>query len=100
MGRLDAYVGYGELEAFSYKNETDALKELFRLEKENPTLDVVLVKADTSEEIRMAFRNYFSDAKDFVRLLAEAIEKFGSLTPSVRIPFASRSYTLIIKRGV
>lgn len=69
----------GELETFSYKDETEALKELFRLEKESPSLDVVLVKADTSEEIRMAFRNYFSDAKDFVRLLTEAIEKFDEL---------------------
>lgn len=69
----------GELETFSYKDESEALKELFRLEKENPSLDVVLVKADTSEEIRMAFRNYFSDAKDFVRLLTEAIERFEKL---------------------
>jgi putative GTP pyrophosphokinase len=68
----------GDLEALSYKSETDALRELFRLEKENPSLDVVLVKADTSEEIRMAFRNYFSDAKDFVRLVAEAIEQFSA----------------------
>jgi len=67
----------GDLETFSYKNETDALKELFRREKEDPSLDVVLVKADTSEEIRLAFRNYFSDAKDFVRLLTEATENFG-----------------------
>lgn len=65
----------GELEAFSYKSESDALKELFRLEKENPSLDVVLVKADSSEEIRMAFRNYFSDAKEFIRLLTQAIEE-------------------------
>jgi len=68
----------GELETHSYKEANDALKELFRLEKENPLLDVVLVKADTSEEIRMAFRNYFSDAKDFVRLLTAAIEGFGN----------------------
>lgn len=66
----------GELETLSYKDATEALKELFRLEKESPSLDVVLVKADTSEEIRMAFRNYFSDAKDFVRFLTEAIEGF------------------------
>ena len=66
----------GELETLSFKEATDALKELFRLEKEDPSLDVVLVKADTSEEIRTAFRNYFSDAKDFVRLLAAAIEGF------------------------
>ncbi|TVT70751.1 MAG: (p)ppGpp synthetase [Denitromonas halophila] len=64
----------GELEALSYRSESDALRELFRLEKENPSLDVVLVKADTNEEIRMAFRNYFSDAKEFVRLLTQAME--------------------------
>lgn len=41
------------------------------LEKEHPELDIVLVKADTSEEVRIAFKNYFSDAKDFLRLLTE-----------------------------
>lgn len=66
-----------ELETISFKETSDALKELFKLEKENPNLDVVLVKADTSEEIRTAFRNYFSDAKDFVRLLNEAIDNFA-----------------------
>ena len=64
----------GDLETFSYRDETEALKELFKIEKENPLLDVVLVKADTSDEIRMAFRNYFSDAKEFVNLLRIAIE--------------------------
>jgi len=68
----------GELETQSFKEAADALRALFRLEKENPLLDVVLVKADTSEEIRTAFRNYFSDAKDFVRLLTEAIEGFSN----------------------
>lgn len=62
----------GDLEVFSYRDSTDALDDLFRLENENPELDIVLVKADTSEEIRMAFKNYFSDAKDFVRLLTQA----------------------------
>lgn len=66
----------GELETLSFKESADALRELFRLEKEEPSLDVVLVKADTSEEIRTAFRNYFSDAKDFVRLLKDAIDGF------------------------
>lgn len=67
----------GEIEIRSFKEATDALKELFKIEKENPNLDVVLVKADTSEEIRMAFRNYFSDAKDFIRLLTEAKQKLS-----------------------
>jgi hypothetical protein len=64
----------GDLEVFSYRDSTEALDDLFRLENENPDLDIVLVKADTSEEIRMAFKNYFSDAKDFVRLLTRAKE--------------------------
>lgn len=57
------------LEVRSFKEATDAMKELFRLEKESPELDIVLVKADSNEEIRLAFKNYFSDAKDFIRLL-------------------------------
>lgn len=61
----------GSLEVKSYKEAPDALRELFRLERDFPALDVVLVKADTNEEIRMAFKNYFSDAKDFIKLLTE-----------------------------
>ncbi len=61
----------GSLEVKSFKEAPDALRELFRLERDFPTLDVVLVKADTNEEIRMAFKNYFSDAKDFIKLLTE-----------------------------
>lgn len=64
----------GELEVRTFRDETEALKELFKLEKEQPTKDIVLVKADTNEDIRMAFKNYFSDAKDFVRLVTEGIE--------------------------
>lgn len=59
----------GGLSIISFKEATDAMRELFRLEKESPDLDIVLVKADSNEEIRLAFKNYFSDAKDFIRLL-------------------------------
>ncbi len=68
------FKGDGSLEVRSFKEAPDALRELFRIEKESPDLDVVLVKADTNEEIRMAFKNYFSDAKDFIRLLTEGME--------------------------
>jgi len=64
----------GSLEVKTYSEATVALNELFRLEKENPNLDIVLVRAESSEEIRIAFKNYFSDAKDFVRLITEARE--------------------------
>ena len=61
-----------KLEVHRYKDASEALIELFKLEKQYPALDVVLVKADSNEDIRMAFQNYFSDAKDFIRMLTEA----------------------------
>ena len=67
----------GDLETYSYRDATEALGALFKLEKEHPELDIVLVKADSTEEIRMAFKNYFSDAKDFIRLLTEARSKLN-----------------------
>ncbi|WP_428160695.1 hypothetical protein [Desulfobacter sp.] len=64
----------GDLEIRTYKGATEALKALFQLEKEFPNNDIVLVKADSSEEVRYAFKNYFTDAKDFIRLLEEACQ--------------------------
>ncbi|MFT3796593.1 RelA/SpoT domain-containing protein [Flavobacterium sp.] len=55
-----------DLEIRLFRDATDAIKELFKLEKENPKLDIVLVRADTSSEVRMAFKNYFTDAQDFI----------------------------------
>jgi len=60
----------GELEVRTYRDAPDALRELFVLEREMPRNDVVLVRADSTEEVRLAFRNYFSDARDFIRLLS------------------------------
>lgn len=56
----------GELEIKTFRDAPEALRALFQLETEFPGRDIVLVKADTSEEVRFAFKNYFSDAKDFV----------------------------------
>lgn len=58
-----------ELEMTTYRDATDALRELFKLEQDNPGKDIVLVRADTSEEVRIAFKNYFSDATDFISLI-------------------------------
>lgn len=59
----------GELAIRTYRDAPEALRELFQLEKDYPGKDIVLVKADTSEEVRFAFKNYFSDAKDFIDLV-------------------------------
>lgn len=67
----------GELVVRSYRDATDALRELFELEKQMPQNDIVLVRADSSEEVRTAFRNYFNDAREFVRLMDSACAKLS-----------------------
>jgi putative GTP pyrophosphokinase len=64
-----------ELEVRTFRDATDALRALFDLEKEYPESDVVLVRADTSDDVRLAFRNYFSDAREYIRLMEEGCEK-------------------------
>lgn len=66
------------LEVKSYRDATEALRNLFLLEREMPDRDIVLVRADTSDEIRLAFRNYFSDARDFIRLVEVGCTKLAS----------------------
>lgn len=67
----------GELDVRSYRDATEALRELFELEKQFPESDVVLVRADTGEDVRLAFKNYFSDARDFIRLVEDGCTKLS-----------------------
>lgn len=69
------FSGTGDLEVRAFRDAPDALRALFDLEKQFPDRDIVLVRADTSEEVRLAFRNYFSDARDFIRLLEDGCAK-------------------------
>ena len=64
----------GKLDIKTYRAATEALEDLFKIEKELPDVDVVLVKADRSEDVGFAFKNYFSDAKDFVKLVKGGCE--------------------------
>ncbi|MBU4316125.1 MAG: RelA/SpoT domain-containing protein [Proteobacteria bacterium] len=67
----------GDLEILTFRDAPEALRALFQLEKEHPEKDIVLVRADTSEEVRFAFKNYFSDAKDFVYLVEEGCQRLS-----------------------
>lgn len=67
----------GELEVKTYRDATDALRALFELEKLYPERDIVLVKADTSDDVRIAFKNYFSDARDFINLVESGCRKLA-----------------------
>jgi putative GTP pyrophosphokinase len=74
----------GELEVKSFRDATDALRALFILEKQMPESDIVLVRADSSEEVRLAFRNYFSDAREFIRLIDSACAKLSGHSAAKR----------------
>jgi hypothetical protein len=63
------------LEVMSFRYAPDALRELFTLENEHPDWDTVLVRAESSTEVRLAFRNYFSDARDFINLIETGCTK-------------------------
>jgi len=72
------------LEVKSFRDATDALRVLFQLEETMPHNDIVLVRADSSDEVRLAFRNYFSDARDFIRLIDNACAKLSGHTTTKR----------------
>ena len=50
------------------------------LEKEHSKSDIVLVRGVADKDVRMAFKNYFSDARDFISLIESACNK---LSPGV-----------------
>ncbi len=66
-----------ELKIRSFANATEALRVLFEMEQNNPGKDIVLVRADTSEDVREAFRNYFSDAREFIDLVERGCEELA-----------------------
>jgi len=64
-----------------------ALKKLFEIEKLSPEKDVVLVRAESNEDVRFAYKNYFSDATEFIQLLETGIKQ---LTPPNKVMHRSR----------
>lgn len=61
---------------YSYDSLSLATKKYFELEKSaTPDEDIVLVRAETHDSIRQAFKNYFSDTGDFTSLIENGIER-------------------------
>lgn len=69
----------GTVETQSYRNSPEALKNLFELERTRPDCDIVLVRAETSESVRLAYRNYFADARDFVTYVKKGLQHLSSI---------------------
>jgi putative GTP pyrophosphokinase len=63
-----------QLDIFTYARSKDAIEDYFKLEKSGSGEDIVYVSADSGEDVRSAFRNYFSDTRDFVVYVEEGCE--------------------------
>lgn len=61
------------VEVITFSDFRKAIGEYFRMEREKKdNTDIVLVAADDSESVRFGFKNYFSDAKEFVSMMDRA----------------------------
>jgi putative GTP pyrophosphokinase len=67
----------GELQVHSYDTELEASAALFELERKHPEDNIVLVGADTAAEVASAFRNYFADAREFLRMIEAGCNKLA-----------------------
>lgn len=66
------------LKIHEYPNRGAAAPAYFKLEKEFPHDDIVLVTAESFAEMRDTFRNYFYDVREFVRLVDEGCKALKS----------------------
>jgi putative GTP pyrophosphokinase len=62
------------LKLYQFHLELEAAAKLLELEKEFPEDNIVLVGAQTVEEVKSAFRNYFNDVREFLNLMLAAEE--------------------------
>lgn len=74
------------LEILRFDSLNSAISEYNRLEERlHDRADIVLVGSRSEESIRSAYRNYFSDAHEFIHLMDDCLEqylRFGSLRAS------------------
>lgn len=65
---------FGEkLEVRPFRYESEALHHLFQMEREYPSLDIVLVRTKDRKELKFAFKNYFKDASEFLDLIEKCV---------------------------
>ena len=72
--RFDLPEGEDALELRTYENVNRAIEAYDELEKQfGENADIVLVRGESEENIRDAFRNYFSDARAFVDFVRDGL---------------------------
>lgn len=76
--RSSSDVEESSLQTETFDSVNLAIRRYDELEKELEGIaDIVLVRADSPETVRLAFKSYFSDAREFVSLINDAIENFN-----------------------
>jgi ppGpp synthetase/RelA/SpoT-type nucleotidyltranferase len=65
------------LEILTFSSPADAIEKASELENNPASLNAVYVRADNPSQVRSAYRNYFNDPVDFVRLVNEAVSSHG-----------------------
>jgi putative GTP pyrophosphokinase len=68
------------LRVFAFKSLPEATIKYFELEKEynnDEDIDIVLVRAPSEENLKVSYKNYFSDTQDFVRLINLGLKRLG-----------------------
>jgi putative GTP pyrophosphokinase len=65
------------LEILTFASPADAIAKASELESDPVSLNAVYVRADNPSQVRSAYRNYFNDPIDFVRLVTEALSSHG-----------------------
>lgn len=63
-----------DLEVTSYRLASDAIAKASELEASGRSVNAVYVRADKPKQLRSAYRNYFNDPIDFVRIIHEDAE--------------------------
>ena len=63
------------LEILTFSSPSDAIEKASLLESDPNSLNAVYVRADKPSQVRSAYRNYFNDPVDFVRLVREALDR-------------------------
>ncbi|NUZ05979.1 RelA/SpoT domain-containing protein [Piscinibacter koreensis] len=67
-----------EVQIFNLSSEQDAMDSLFELETRYPDRDIVLVRADSTDSVRLAFQNYFSDATEFIQFVETGVAQLSA----------------------
>lgn len=69
------------LSVSNYGSDEAAKQDLFLLERAYPDADIVYVTGETSDSVRLAYKNYFDDAVEFLEKITEGTRRLGIIPP-------------------